>query len=686
MLFNKKLTNVLFLFLAISLVVYIYFPKKSLSSSTIGTWSLNNTLNDSVASQYGFTNGNRIYSIGGANSVTIYSGEYSNINTNGTLNNWVNLTNRQNIFWHSGVVNNNFIYTLGGANSNRANMNKVYISQINSNGDISAWNETTPLPLSLTLGGAVVYNNKIYYAGGSTNGETSSNSKSEIYKSEINNDGTLGAWSIAGYLPHQMLGFGLIEHNGYIIVLGGKTLGETYLSEVQKAKINLVTGNVEQWEIQSPLPDPVYRSGVTKVQNLVVSAGGYNISPSFTLMDKVNFAEIGIIGTINSWTTSTNSLIHPNCCMALTSWNNFIYEQGGWTGNYTNEVNTAEVNIITPSSTPTVIPTPSPTTSPTPVPTATPTIEPTASPTSTPVLPVLSVPSLKQYSTPWGNKIYDHTKNTIHEFGCALTSAVMVLQYHGHIVLPDTLNNWLNNQSDGYIRNGLINWLAVSRYTKLHDSTNSPTLEYKRLEPTKGDLDNELNSNRPAILKENGHFVVATGKTNNSYLINDPGYASRNTLEPYGNTYLAINSYTPTHSDLSYMMFVVDPDINIEIKDSNGLLIPAESYIDEPINGLTNPNIKSGETVKIILFEKPETGDYKLLVSGPKGKYQLNSYLYDVNGNVNQNKFNGEIKSNETDKYNISFSSEKEKIKKSKRILDVLYWHKFFSKFFEKHS
>lgn len=343
----------------------------------------------------------------------------------------------------------------------------------------------------------------------------------------------------------------------------------------------------------------------------------------------------------------------------------------------------------TPTSEPTVTETPTtiPTATPTFPPTATPTIEPTATVTATPTsnIPVLSVPSLKQYSVPWKNKIYAHTKNTIHELGCALTSATMILQYHGHIVLPDALNNWLKNQNDGYIRNGLINWLAVSRYTKIHDSTNSPTLEYKRLKPTNDNLDNELNNNRPAILKENGHFVVATGKTNETYLINDPGYSNRNTLEPYGNTYLAINSYTPTHSDLSYMMFVVDSDINVEILDSSGSAIPVQSYIDEPIKNLLKPNAKNGESVKTVLFEKPINGKYTLKVSGAKGNYQLDSYLYDTNGKLTKNKFEGSIKGNDIDTFNISFEG-KMKINEKEKYKDYKHWYfKFWKYFWDRH-
>lgn len=353
---------------------------------------------------------------------------------------------------------------------------------------------------------------------------------------------------------------------------------------------------------------------------------------------------------------------------------NFIVEDASENTPYPEQSDTP-----TPSSIPTSVPTATPTFEPTP------TSTPTPSPTATGVF--LSVPSLKQYSVPWKNKIYDHTKSTINEFGCALTSAAMILQYHGHIVLPDALNNWLKNEHDGYIRNGLINWLAVSRYTKINDSTNSPTLEYKRLEPTNENLDIELNNSRPAILKEDGHFVVATGKLPSTYSINDPGYADRNTLEPYSNTFLAINSFTPTHSDLSYMMFVVDTDINLELFDSSGSAVSTKSFIDEPITNLSKPNKKSGETVKIYLLEKPKNDKYTLKVSGAKGNYQLDSYLYTTNGKLTQNEFKGTLKSKETDKYLISFEGRNkidEKNDKKHKDRDYDDWFKYFYKYFKK--
>ncbi|KKP46784.1 MAG: Endo-1,4-beta-xylanase [Candidatus Woesebacteria bacterium GW2011_GWA1_33_30] len=304
-------------------------------------------------------------------------------------------------------------------------------------------------------------------------------------------------------------------------------------------------------------------------------------------------------------------------------------------------------NVSTPTATATATSTATSTATATSTSTATATA--TSTVTSTPTPTPMGVPNIKQYEGGWENQIYDHTVKTIKDWGCALTSAVMVLKYHGHNIMPDTLNNWLNSQSDGYIRNGLINWLAVSRYTKINDSNSSPTLEYKRLGVDDEKLDSELSSLRPAILKEDGHFIVATGKKYDTYFINDPGYATRNTLESYADSYLAINSYTPTHSDLSYMMFVTDPDMDLIFQDLNGNPVDYVSFIED--------GILDGESVRILYFEKPASGNYKLMITGLQGNYTLDSYLYDIDGNVTKNTFSGVLFNNDSDTYQINYSS-----------------------------
>jgi hypothetical protein len=130
----------------------------------------------------------------------------------------------------------------------------------------------------------------------------------------------------------------------------------------------------------------------------------------------------------------------------------------------------------------------------------------------------LNLPDIKQYSSPWGLMEYNSATNwyssdpTITRWGCALTSASMVLQYHGHDVFPDTLNSWLLNQPDGYIGNGYLNWLAVSRYSLQNQSPSSSPLEFRLFnEPNDPHLKQDINNDQPVIVRVPGHFVTVKG-------------------------------------------------------------------------------------------------------------------------------------------------------------------------------
>lgn len=319
-----------------------------------------------------------------------------------------------------------------------------------------------------------------------------------------------------------------------------------------------------------------------------------------------------------------------------------------------------------PTPTPTAIasPTPTPTKSPTPTPTPTksPTPTPTLSPSPTPPYPSLNVIDLKQYSLPWGPLIYDSANRwssypTIERWGCALTSAVMVLNYHGHSVTPESLNNWLKNQPDGYISNGLVNWIAVTRYTKQHDSLTSASLEYVRLPVDNSSLINELENNRPAILKLPSHFVVAKGQTTNSFKINDPASSVNTDLIPYGNNYLAINSFTPSHTNLSYILLTINPNFDIRVYNGN-TLVNGNIYIEDPLIDDIDKTSTSGAPIKIFEFPKPANGNYKIEISG-MGRYTLNSYIYDTNGNVSKNRYDGRLRKSDKDRINIIINKPK---------------------------
>jgi len=253
----------------------------------------------------------------------------------------------------------------------------------------------------------------------------------------------------------------------------------------------------------------------------------------------------------------------------------------------------------------------------------------------------LPVENLKQYNSNWSSEIYNNALEwaqipTIERWGCALTSVTMVLRYYGHDVWPNTLNDWLKNQPDGYIRNGLTNWLAISRYTQEYANIDSSILKFRRYHADPIKLEEELLQRRPPILELPGHFIVAKGKTNSDFLINDP-ISETNLLSILENTkgaYASINSYIPTNTDLSYMMFVIDSDTQISLIDSVGNPVNTNSYIQEPLQNNINEPQTSGEKLRILLFPEPQNSIYSVIVEKENGPFQLDVYMYDREGTL----------------------------------------------------
>lgn len=251
------------------------------------------------------------------------------------------------------------------------------------------------------------------------------------------------------------------------------------------------------------------------------------------------------------------------------------------------------------------------------------------------------LPYFSQKDPAWKDLPYDSASvwaggetASIERWGCAITSVAMVLKEYGikmpngEEANPDKLNTWLSAQPDGYIGNGLLNWLAISRLARdARENGQAETdLEFVK---SYGSPSDELTSGLYPIIDEGGHFVTLYDQNVDSYLLNDPNDATRSS-RPKSEWIKSVNTYTPSDTDLSYILLVIEEGASLVAKylDNN----VGETYLEEISDDVGDHG--SGK-YNVVYIAKPSSGDYKLNINnaGPTSSL-LKIYSYDTNGKV----------------------------------------------------
>jgi len=628
----KKLFCLLFL-----LLISLGIPKEIFADDPVGSWSGPTSLPYFLASHGSFSHANKVSVIGGSavTGQSKFDVLTATPSADGSINSWTttSLTPTALIF-HSVVKKDDYVYILGGREENPGSdlthVPKVFVGEVNNNGTVSSWTQLNSLLQGTSIGNAVVVGDRIYYAGGFNN----SGGQDEIYYAEINPNGTLGDWSQVGTLPEPLSGFGMVEYQNNIIIFGGATTGDIFRNKAYRASVN-PNGTISAFTPTSELPEPVYRAGVIRIGSTLVSIGGYT---GINTLDKIYYATINSDGTIEPWQLSGNHIPQPVCCGAIAYSNGFLYLTGGFgTSGYLDTVYYAPVNTI------------------------------------------LNVPLLKQTDPDWGEEIYDSANlwdplsPTISAYGCAITSAAMVFNYYGLNTMPDgeplnpkTLNDWLSDQQDKFFRNGSTNWAALSRLSKITKSVN-PNFTHDALDITvstysKNLLLQDLMNGIPDILQakmtsDRDHFFVARGTSGEDILINDP-FEDESLLSFYGDKTKSMRRYIPTNTDLSYIILVVDKDINVSVSSSSGELV-GEVFIEGPIEndlGTSEPEVFP---LNIFYLKQPESTNYKVqLSSSSNTNYDLDAYFYDVEGNVQIEHVSGFIGPGASAEFDLDYSQD----------------------------
>lgn len=297
----------------------------------------------------------------------------------------------------------------------------------------------------------------------------------------------------------------------------------------------------------------------------------------------------------------------------------------------------------------------------------------------------LAVPVFKQTDPLWATDVYDGANNwsptspTVSRWGCALTSAAMILKYYGYNLLPDgsqlnpgTLNSWLKNFKSngiglGYVNGidtGYLNWAVISQISKLAKNINNITdkdaLQLSLPPANSSQLASDISNNIPDILQVNPptgmHYVVAKGVNGSTFDINDPAFNFNDLQSGYGNPFSKIIKYQPSFTDLSYIVFAVNPDVSLNLSDGTNQNLGSE-LMENPFADPNGTQTTGQKSMRFIYLPIPQSGNYNLTVSGNSG-YHLNEFFYDQSGNATASEQYGVVSQGNPETINISYNNQ----------------------------
>jgi N-acetylneuraminic acid mutarotase len=200
------------------------FYAKVNGDGTIGAWNNATSLPQAIFSHAGVAANGCVYVLGGEyyNGTVSSNVYYAKINADGSLGAWQMATPMPDDLQSlSASVWNGRIYVIGGYDQNFALQNTVYSAAIQADGSLSAWTTQTPFPVAAYVQ-AEAANGFLYVLGGAiNNGSVIVNT---VYYSQINTNGSLAGWNQTTSLPQAESAFGAVAANGFVFSIEQRLL------------------------------------------------------------------------------------------------------------------------------------------------------------------------------------------------------------------------------------------------------------------------------------------------------------------------------------------------------------------------------------------------------------------------------------------------------------------------------
>lgn len=307
---------------------------------------------------------NRIYVAGGQTNSSLngtQSVQSAAINPDGTLSTWTGVTNLSTATYGMTLLQyNGYLYAVAGA-SGATTLYNVDYAKINSDGTLDIWVQTVSSTAIRrgTLGGsfATIYGGYMYLAGGCSAMTTTSctTALNDFNLASINADGSLTSFTTLPSITQTRTAYSLVSWRGAIYAIGGCSASGACGTPINTITYGVINsdGDVSNKFSGTTLPATGTGSGRGgRMAGGVVINNGYiyNIGGCITnncKNDSLNtsYASINSDGTIGSWTTQTNTGLVGSLAMGVTVHNNVIYAVGGGTGgNFNSSMSRVSIN------------------------------------------------------------------------------------------------------------------------------------------------------------------------------------------------------------------------------------------------------------------------------------------------------------------------------------------------------
>lgn len=246
---------------------------------------------------------------------------------------------------HQVCVTNSTAYVLGGATtssflfgliSSSSYKSNIYKSTINTDGTLGSWSNAGDLPKSIGLSSLIIAKSKCYLIGGMVSNQSSNN----VHQATIDNNGVISSWYQIANFPIDINTHRAIITKKKILVIGGLSGGSNTNRIYYSAMDDY--GNLGTWTRTVDLPEAISCHSVAIIKNKLYVIGGMISSNNWS--KKVYSTELDHDGLPTIWVQGSN-LSYTCGYSSIAVFNKIVMLVGGYiNSSYSNKVLYAKIN------------------------------------------------------------------------------------------------------------------------------------------------------------------------------------------------------------------------------------------------------------------------------------------------------------------------------------------------------